>query len=94
MSEYPDELRLQFIEDYKELEGNGLITFLNIIEETWSDYGTFRLKGKKVLKLDLHTGGWSGNEDIVRALKKNITFWGRYWQRSDLGGHYYFEMRI
>ena len=97
MSVYPDKLRLRFLEDHskwEDLKGSGLIAFLNIIKETWnSDYGVFSLKGKNVLRLELHTGGWSGNEDIIQSLKENLTFWGMYWQRSDRGGHYYFKMK-
>ncbi len=42
--------------------------------------------------LELHTGGWSGNEDIIRALQENV-FWHLYWQRSERGGHHYFEFK-
>jgi len=48
---------------------------------------------KKCLKLELHTGGWSGNELIIDALKKT-TFWMLYWTMSRRGGHYYFEIEI
>ena len=37
-----------------------------------------------------HTGGWSGNEDIIRVLQDS-PFWGLYLDRYDAGGHYYFK---
>jgi len=43
------------------------------------------------MKLELHTGGWSGNEDIIEALKKSY-FWIFYWEKSVKGGHYYFTI--
>ena len=38
-----------------------------------------------------HTGGWSGNEDIIEALKDSWIF---NWllERYDSGGHYYFRL--
>jgi hypothetical protein len=37
------------------------------------------------------TGGWSGNEDIIRALEANWMFWALSWQSTTRGGHYIFE---
>lgn len=40
-----------------------------------------------------HTGGWSGNEDIIYTLRtaNHGLCWSALWQRSDSGGHFYFE---
>jgi hypothetical protein len=43
--------------------------------------------------LELHTAGWSGNEDTIGALQSNAMFWALYWQKSERGGHYYFIVR-
>lgn len=37
------------------------------------------------------TGGWSGNEAIIAALKENAMFWMLYWKQSNRGGKYVFE---
>lgn len=42
--------------------------------------------------LVLHTGGWSGNEDIIKALKKLRLFWWSFWYQSRRGGHYWFKL--
>jgi hypothetical protein len=48
----------------------------------------------KVLRLRLSTGGWSGNEDIIQALRENEWFWTFFWQEERRGGHYVFEFKI
>jgi len=45
---------------------------------------------KKTIDLELHTGGWSGNEEIISYLQKTI-FWMLYWDSTHRGGHYYFK---
>ena len=47
----------------------------------------------KIWVLDLRTGGWSGNENIVEAMRANTVFWAMCWQMSDSGGHHVFEIR-
>jgi hypothetical protein len=59
----------------------------------WNPEWGFKLTGKKKLKLQLHTGGWSGNECIIRDLK-TTWFWSLYWVMSKRGGHYWFEINM
>lgn len=42
--------------------------------------------------LQMSTFGWSGNEDIIRSMQKNLMFWGLFWCESRRGGHYKFEL--
>lgn len=42
-------------------------------------------KGQVVLKLS--TGGWSGNEEIIAAMRENL-YWFIFWRNSKRGGHY------
>lgn len=67
----------------------GLITF---IKGLWKYPDYFVVKGKKTIKLGLHTGGWSGNEDIIEALQENEMFFLLYWLKSVRGGHYYLQI--
>jgi hypothetical protein len=50
------------------------------------------LKGKKEKTLRLATGGWSGNEDIIRALDKNVMFRMVCWQSSHRGGLHIYKI--
>lgn len=86
---YPTDEDLEAIEKYDVLK-NGVDGLLDMLEGLWH-YGHpyFIREGKK---LELHTGGWSGNEEIIGALQKNY-FWFFYWQKSERGGHYYFKIK-
>jgi len=53
--------------------------------------GREHLFRRKVMKLELHTGGWSGNEDVIAELQQTW-FWFMYWVKSIRGGHYWFEI--
>lgn len=44
-----------------------------------------------VVHLHISTLGWSGNEDMMRALKDNYIVWGIHWYSHIRGGHYVFE---
>jgi len=41
----------------------------------------------------ISTAGWSGNEDIIRAMQENNILWYYTWVQSRRGGHYIFEVR-
>ena len=92
--EYPSESQLKRISDWDILE-KPVRELLDYIESIWwtPDWG-FCLKGKRVLRLELHTGGWSGNESIIDALQKNWEFWMMYWMKTYRGGHYYFRIDL
>jgi len=82
---YPTKRDLKAIEEWKCSDGEAeLLKLLSFIESIWeyADIGFFRLTGKKILKLQLHTGGWSGNEEIIGALKNNKhLFWHVLWEK-------------
>jgi len=41
--------------------------------------------------LELHTFGWSGNEDIISILK-DTNLWLTKFKAKSAGGHYYFKI--
>ena len=83
--DYPSEDDIYKIIEWPDNDVMGLIGFIQSIWH-WPDYA--KLDGDK---FELHTGGWSGNEDIVDALEQTI-LWGLCWESSRRGGHYYFEI--
>ena len=84
---YPSEFILKFLENETSID----FAFINVIREEWefADCGFFVWKGEV---LELHTGGWSGNEDIIRALQRNKAFW-KLLEKEEAGGHYYFKLK-
>lgn len=48
--------------------------------------------GRPIKKLYLSTGGWSGNEELIGALRENRCFWMLCWEQSKRGGHYWFKL--
>ncbi len=89
---YPDEISLEEIKGWNVLE-KGFEGLLNLIEENtnWADRQIARA-GKHVIRYMYHTGGWSGNEDVINAMKQNHLFWSLTWMKSTRGGHYYFKI--
>lgn len=52
-----------------------------------------RNKEKTIKRYYVSTAGWSGNEDIIRAMQDNGMMWHLNWVQSRRGGHYIFELR-
>jgi hypothetical protein len=90
LSEYPEEADLKRIREWPLGDLFGLAEFVGSIWH-WPDWG-YKITGKRVKRMQLHTGGWSGNESIIEALEQT-TFWMVCWTRTDRGGHYYFVIR-
>jgi len=91
---YPTNEILQWIKDF-DPQIMSFINFVEILHKCWwmDDWGfVFKRKYKNKRTLELHTGGWSGNENIIRALKSNFFFFSMTWQKTYVGGHYYFEI--
>lgn len=93
MKDYPTEEELKRIELF-DLSKEGVDNFIDFLESIiWNPDWCFKLSGKRVLRIQFHTGGWSGNESIINSLQKNFIFWSMCWRRHDVGGHYWFEIK-
>ena len=96
---YPTDLALALIEEANPFEKNphDLMAFVKTLWQ-YEDWGWSEKKkkdyfGKKVIIYSISTGGWSGNESLIHALKSNKNFfWTLYWQESKAGGHYKFKI--
>lgn len=40
----------------------------------------------------ISTGGWSGNESILQAMRSNFILWSLAWKEHRRGGHYIFTL--
>jgi hypothetical protein len=98
--DYPTEQWINFIQEYKPDDSLPIIDFVEqVLADGWwmSEWGFIlhrKYKGKR--KLELHTGGWSGNEDIMTAIKSNLwlTHFNMRLVMWRAGGHYYFEIKV
>lgn len=96
---YPTKEWLRFIKLYKPSDEIPIMSFVALLMDGWwaADWGIVlhkKYKGKR--KLELHTGGWSGNEDIIDAILANIylTHFAMRYIKWLTGGHYYFEINL
>ena len=82
---YPTEEELKKIENWKDDRP----ALMEYVKSLWwaADWG-WTEKGSTY---QISTGGWSGNEEIIAALKANMMFWVMCYQSSRVGGHYFFN---
>jgi hypothetical protein len=93
---YPTDEYLQWIEKFDVFE-HDMKSFLSAIFDNWQhgEMGYKLCKTQKGYKaLRLHTLGWSGNEDIIQALRANLFFFTLYWVKEERGGHFWFSIPV
>lgn len=93
---YPTEALLIKIERWDAGEGsyNDLMKFIKPYwgYSSWGFWSEDEYEGEGI-EYSVSTGGWSGNEDIIGALKQNPIFWSLCWLQSRRGGHYIFKVK-
>lgn len=99
---YPTDETLDIIEKWPAQDVRGLLAF---IAEAWEydTWGPTRVDYTNALTEHLSepgyelwfaaTGGWSGNEDLIRAFMRNGVAWSISWKASVAGGAYYWRVR-
>jgi hypothetical protein len=86
---YPTEEELETVRKWKYSDFHGLMEYVKSLWN-WNGYG-FERKGDIY---EVSTYGWSGNEDLIWAMKQNQMFWILHWEQSRRGGHYIFSKRF
>ena len=98
MTNYPTKTELNLIQQAaKSLE---YLCLMELLEEHFTRYGYARILKSSEIKspdkpeaeevaLELVTGGWSGNEEIIDVLSQTV-FWGLHWVCSYRGGSHLF----
>jgi len=91
---YPTDAALDVIRLWHWDDARGWFKF---IESIWSVYGRWIECGWRNSDFDtaydVATGGWSGNESIIRAMQDNHMMWLLSWYQSTRGGHYIFVLK-
>lgn len=60
------------------------------LEAIDSDHG--RVSRGKVGEYEISTGGWSGNQEIIEAMRRNYIAWALCWFSSRRGGYHQFHL--
>lgn len=92
---YPTDEFIKWIENYDTIKNDPFI-FIQIILDNWyhGDHGwKIQRKYRGEWKVLISTCGWSGNEDMMMALKGNFVFWMSHYFSHQRGGHYIFKFR-
>jgi hypothetical protein len=97
---YPTREALEYIVNYQDSIKNPykLLDFIKSIwmfaDWGWKEEETLDIVGTPKLRIYMSTGGWSGNESIIEALKTNKKhFWQIFWEESRRGGHFKLLLR-
>lgn len=100
---YPTEEQLDVIREWK--YSDDMRPLFDYMHDLWSyeEWGWREKQGRdekwsngenRVMIYSISTGGWSGNEDIIQALRQNKNFiWSIVWHVSRAGGHYVFRAK-
>ena len=93
---YPTDQTLAEIEVY----GGDLLEFFAGLYKVWhlASWGWHEGRGKGLLgewvrRFHISTAGWSGNESLVEAMRKNYFLWHYAWVQERVGGHFIFEVK-
>ena len=106
MSNYPTKEQLNKILNWRITSNKDLLDIACFVKYFWNwDEPYYKLsrrikdrdeasvrEGEYYRKLELSTGGWSGNEDIISALMENFIWWSMCFYSHHAGGHYVFRI--
>ncbi len=98
MSDYPDSAELKMLEDWPLDDPVGWLQYAAAL---WSYPDRVRLTVREndaydfprnclALVADFSTGGWSGNEDVIGAMKGSQILWSATATQWRRGGHWQF----
>jgi len=86
--------------DLKTWPVRDFVELFELVQEMWAwenfikiSYPKSSLWNDIEMVVEISTGGWSDNEEIIYSLKDNTIFWMVAWYSSQRGGHYVFKIR-
>jgi hypothetical protein len=88
---YPTRAALHKIATWPYNGGKVIRGVLNFIKSIWyhSDIAWDETEAGRV---KISTVGWSGNEDLIGAMRKNRAFWSFAFENEHVGGHFTFRL--
>lgn len=86
---YPSKAALRRLKHWRDGDPLGWLQFAHSIWQIWG----WDDEPKVGCFVYVSTGGWSGNEDIIAAMRSNSILWSRTWEGHRTGGHYTFWVR-
>ena len=90
---YPTDEELTRIREWPGDDPRGWLAFIKLC--WWAaDWGwSEEYEPRWATTYHISTGGWSGNEEIIRAMRENTNLlWGQVWESVRRGGHYVFAV--
>lgn len=91
MSEYPTRRELRKIKNWPIKDRMSCLYLLQYVEGLWN-YREWGWRHKVGGWFAISTVGWSGNEDLIMAMRENTMFWTLCWFSSRRGGHFNFKL--
>lgn len=64
-----------------------------ILNQHWWPQGSNEWTPDKNGVIRVATGGWSENQAMIGALRRNLAFWSLYWEASCRGGEHVFVVK-
>ena len=96
-SSYPAEEDLKRIEQWPYGDLLGLMEFVKSLwwmpDWGWRQQEKYDPTDQPCTAFTISTGGWSGNESLIEAMRANHIFWSLCWVQSRRGGHFLFEVK-
>lgn len=96
---YPTEEFISFLREWNCESPYSINDVLDMVEQAWEhrDLGFKRRRQRNGRQtIEMHTLGWSGNEEIIGAIISNIwlTHFKLQYFKWITGGHYYFRLKL
>ena len=91
---YPSEEELDKIRTWDQKDFKGLLEWLRDDLRMFDGYASIHeWSDEDYDYYCISTGGWSGNEDIIAAIRENRILWLTHWYEIRRGGHHTFTTR-
>ena len=96
---YPTDEELAKVRDWPSDDPVGWLAYIKSIwwapEWGWSEKCEidYDQGNRPFVRYSISTGGWSGNESILHAMRDTRTLWQQTWVQHRKGGHYVFEVK-